>query len=142
MLGKPGIPTLTRTEFSEQSSPALDVTWTAAAANGLTITGYKAQYRIKVDEGETENSWTAYSGTLGATATTLNLPNLTAGSTYEAQVRAIGGVEGPGPWSDSGEGTASSVFFGGTLEMGGSFAWHEAQPLGSGAFFADADGER
>ena len=25
--------------------------------------------------------------------------------------------------------------------MGGSFAWHEAAPLGSGAFFTDADGD-
>ena len=45
--GKPGTPTLTRTEFSEQTAPALDVTWTAADANGATITGYEAQYRKK-----------------------------------------------------------------------------------------------
>ena len=45
----------------------------------LTITGYEAQYRKKVDAGEEANAWTAYTGTLNATATTLNLPNLEAG---------------------------------------------------------------
>ena len=104
--GKPGTPTLTRTEFSEPTAPALDVTWTAAAANGLTITGYEAQYRKKAAEGEEAAEWTAYSGTLGATATTFNLAGLEAGATYEAQVRALSD-EGAGPWSDTGEGTAN-----------------------------------
>ena len=94
--GKPGTPTVTRTEFSEPTAPALDVTWTAAAANGLTITGYEAQYRKKAAEGEEAAEWTAYSGTLGATATTLNLAGLEAGATYEAQVRALSD-EGAGP---------------------------------------------
>ena len=53
-VGKPDVPALSRTEFSEQSNPALDVAWTAPAANGLTITGYEVQYRKKVAEGETE----------------------------------------------------------------------------------------
>ena len=146
--GKPAVPAVTRTEFSEQSNPALDVTWTAPSEAGGTITGYKAQYRKKVAEGEQVNSWIAYTGTLGATATSLNLPNLDAGAIYEVQVRAVTSEEGDGPWSDTGEGTAnrpptaSSVFFGGgTLGMGGSFAWHEAQPPGNGAFFTDADGD-
>ena len=146
--GKPAAPTVTRTEFSQQSSPALDVTWTAPSASGGTITGYKAQYRKKAAAGEDPAAWTAYTGTLGATATTLNLPNLEAGATYEAQVRAVTSEDGDGPWSDTGEGTAnrpptaSSVsFLGGTLGRGGSFAWHEAQPLGSGAFFTDPDND-
>ena len=102
----PSAPTVTRTEFNEQSNPALDVSWTAEA-NGLTISGYEAQYRIKVAEGETENSWTAYSGTLAATDAILNLANLTPGTTYEAQVRAVTTEEGTGPWSDTGEGLAN-----------------------------------
>ena len=145
---KPAAPTVTRTQFSAPTSPALDVTWTAPSAGGLTITGYKAQYRKKAAAGEDPASWTAYSGTLGAAATTFNLASLTAGATYEAQVRAVTSEEGDGPWSDTGEGTAnrapaaSSVSFnGGTLGAGGSFAWHEAPPLGSGAFFTDADGD-
>ncbi len=142
--GKPGTPTVTRTEFSEPTNPALDVTWTAAAANGLTITGYEAQYRKSGSD-----EWTDYTGTLDATATTFNLPNLEAGATYEARVRAVTSEEADGPWSDTGEGTANrapnaidtALFSGGTLGVGGSFAWHEEAPLGSGPFFADADGD-
>ena len=90
-------------------NPALDVMWTAAAAlGGATITGHEAQYRKEVAEGETANEWTAYSGTLSATTTTLNLPNLEAGATYEAQVRGVSSEEGAGPWSDIGEGTANT----------------------------------
>ena len=106
--GKPGKPTVTRTAFSEQSTPALDAAWTAAPANGTTITGYEAQYRKKVADGETPNSWTAYTGTLGASAAALNLPDLEAGATYEVQVRALTSKEGEGPWSDIGEGTANT----------------------------------
>ena len=91
-------------------NPALDVTWTAADANGTTITGYEAQYRVKVADGETENAWTLYKyddpnnpGTkislLSATATSLNLADLEAGATYEVQVRGVSSVEGAGPWS-------------------------------------------
>ncbi len=146
--GKPDAPMVTRTEFSEPTSPALDVTWTAPAAGGLTITGYKAQYRKKAAAGEDPAAWTAYSGTLGAAATTFNLAGVEAGATYEAQVHAVTSQEGDGPWSNTGEGmanrapAASSISFsGGTLGVGGAFAWHEAPPLGSGAFFSDADGD-
>ena len=104
--GKAGTPTVTRTEFSEPTNPALDVTWTAPAANGATITGYGAQYRKKAAEGEEAAEWTAYSGTLSATTTTLTLSNLEAGATYEVQVRALSD-EGDGPWSDTGSGRAN-----------------------------------
>ncbi|MCY3939010.1 MAG: fibronectin type III domain-containing protein, partial [Chloroflexi bacterium] len=102
---KPGTPTVTRTTFSEPSDPALDVTWTAPAG-GVTPTGYEAQYRKKAADGADPAEWTAYSGTLGATATTLNLPDLDAGATYEVQVRAVSDGES-GPWSDIGEGRAN-----------------------------------
>ncbi|MYA20950.1 MAG: hypothetical protein F4Z25_12065, partial [Chloroflexi bacterium] len=100
-------PTVTRTEFSEPTDPALDVTWTAASANGTTITGYEAQYRKQVADGETPKAWTAYSGTLGATATTFNIASLEAGAIYEAQVRAVSSDEGAGPWSGTGSGRAN-----------------------------------
>ena len=121
------------------------MTWTAAAANGLTITGYEAQYRKSGSD-----EWTDYTGTLGATATTFNLPNLEAGATYEARVRAVTSEEADGPWSDTGEsrngqpaaGEGFTDSDGDTLlprrhvhGVGGSFAWHEEAPLGSGAFF-------
>ena len=108
-------PTVTRIQFSEPTDPALDVTWTAAAANGLTITGYEAQYRKKVADGETANAWTLYQyedpnnagsqiSLLSATTTSINLPGLDAGATYQARVRALTTEEGEGPWSDTGEG--------------------------------------
>ena len=115
--GKPGTPSVTRTTFSEESDPALDAAWTAAAANGTTITGYEAQYRVKAAQGETANAWTDYTiddgndgqtKTLSASTRTINLPDLTPGTTYEFQVRALTSLEGEGPWSDIGEGTANT----------------------------------
>ena len=146
--GKPGTPALTRTEFTEQTAPALDVTWTAAAANGFTITGYQAQYRVKVANGETENAWTDYTGTLGATATTFNLAGLDAGATYEAQVRAVTTEESTGPWSDTGEGTAntpptatSAPFQGGTFPVGSTADYRETGAGALGVLFADGEGD-
>ena len=78
---------MTRTTLGKPSNPALDVTWTAPAS-GATPTGYEAQYRKKAADGEDPAQWTAYSGTLGATTTSLNLPDLEAGATYEVQVLA------------------------------------------------------
>ncbi|MYE07093.1 MAG: hypothetical protein F4Y04_07745, partial [Chloroflexi bacterium] len=146
--GKPGTPTLARRQFSEPTNPALDVTWTAAAANGLTITGYEAQYRKKAAEGEEAADWTAYSGTLGATATSLTLSNLEAGATYEVQVRALTSLEGEGPWSDSGTGRANrpptasgKPFNGGTFPVTSIADYYETGPGAVGPLFADADGD-
>ena len=146
--GKPGTPTVTRTEFSEPTAPALDVTWTAAAANGLTITGYEAQYRKQAAEGETPAAWTAYTGTLGATATTFNLADLEEGATYEAQVRAVSSDEGAGPWSDTGSGQAnraptatSAPFLGGTFPVGSIADYNETGTGALGVLFTDADGD-
>ncbi|MDE2903093.1 MAG: fibronectin type III domain-containing protein [Chloroflexota bacterium] len=113
---KPDAPTVTRTRFDEETNPALDVTWTAPAANGATITGYEVQYRKKVADGETPEAWTAYTYTdanenvtsqLPAATLSINLPDLDAGATYEFQVRALTALEGEGPWSDIGEGQAN-----------------------------------
>ncbi len=138
-----GAPTVTRTEFSEPSNPALDVTWTAAAANGLTITGYEAQYRKQVAEGETANAWTAYSGTLSATATTFNLPGLEAGATYEAQVRAVTSEEGVGPWSDTGSGQANRPPTLDVFIVGADTPWggHRLSAAPVASLFGDADGD-
>ena len=106
--GRTGTPTVTRTEFSKPSDPALDVAWTAAPANNTTLTGYQAQYRVKVADGETENAWEDYTyltdpndpatktNTLPVTSTGFNLPDLEPGTTYEAQVRAVSSDEGRG----------------------------------------------
>ena len=106
-------PTLTRTTFSAPSNPALDVTWTAAEANGTTVTGYEVQYRKQVAAGDTPEAWTTYTYTdandvettvLPASTLTVNLAGLEAGATYEAQVRAVSSEEGVGAWSDTGSG--------------------------------------
>ena len=97
----PGAPTVTRTRFAEQSAPALDVTWTAPADNGIAVTGYEAQYR---EEGVT--GWTDYTGSLAAGTTSLNLSDLQLGATYLVQVRATSAVS-PGPWSETGAGRAN-----------------------------------
>ena len=138
---------MTRTQFSEQTAPALDVTWTAPAANGTTITGYEAQYRKKAADGEEAAEWTAYSGTLGPTATTFNLASLEAGATYEAQVRALSD-EGAGPWSDTGEGTAntpptasSAPFNGGSFPVGSIADYRETGQGALGVLFTDADSD-
>ncbi len=154
--GKPDAPTVTRTEFSEPTDPALDITWAAPAANGTTITGYEAQYRIKVADGETENSWTLYTyedpdnagaqiSKLPATTTSINLPGLDAGTTFEAQVRALTSLEGEGPWSDTGEGTANrppawnGVVFVGSDPLKWGTTWIIENSLAD--HFADADGD-
>ena len=71
--GQPGTPTFERTRYESQHAPGLDVSWTAPADNGATITGYAAQYR---QQGATE--WTAYTGELSADTTSLTLENLQA----------------------------------------------------------------
>ena len=145
---KPAAPTVTRTEFSEPTSPALDVTWTAPAAGGQTITGYKAQYRKKAAAGEDPAAWTAYSGALGATATTFRLANLEAGATYEAQVRAVTSEEGESDWSDTGEGTSnrppaatSASFSGGTFPVGTIADYKESGQGAVGVLFSDPDSD-
>ena len=159
--GKPGTPDVRRIRFDEPTAPALYVYWADADANGTTLTGYNVRYR-KDDAVNDANEpvWTDYKYLTdpedSTTETDLLLPSinavelmdLVAGATYEAQVRAVSSEEGKSDWTDTGSGTAnrpptaSSIsFLGGSLGMGGSFAWHEAAPLGSGAFFTDPDGD-
>ena len=144
--GKPDAPTVTRKMSSVQMNPALDVTWTAPDANGTTITGYAAQYRVKVAQGETENAWTAYSGTLGATATSLTLQNLQAGETYEVQVRALSSDEGDGPWSNAGEGRANRLPNTTALSISETTVpWGDTRTfdlaISGSEYFEDADGD-
>ena len=88
--GAPGRPALAPRTSSETGNPGLDASWTAADANGLTLTGYQVRYR---KQGETE--WTPYSGTLPASAASATLPDLDATTTYEAQVRAVANIGAP-----------------------------------------------
>ena len=68
-LGTPTSLSVARTSSSEQMNPALDVSWTAPVTDDETVTGYKAQYRKKAAHGEDPAAWTAYGGTVAATAT-------------------------------------------------------------------------
>ena len=146
--GKPDAPTVTRTEFSEQSNPALDVTWTKPAANGLTISWYKVQYRKQAAAGEQPADWTLHSAALETTSLTLS--DLEAGAVYEFQVRAGTNEEGLGPWSDIGEGRANrpphhAAHHGGTTYY---YLVNNNQPVGElwvgwpiEIYFADPDGD-
>ena len=147
-VGKPDAPTVTRKTSSEPIIPALDVSWPAAPANGTTITGYKAQYRVKADEGEDPNRWTAYTGTLSATKTSLVLSTLPEGVTYEVQVRALTSLEGEGPWSDTGSGRANRrpaltafEFTGVEIAAGSSIEYRETGQPSAALFFTDVDGD-
>ena len=142
----PNAPTVTRTKFTEQSAPALDVTWSDDPGGGGTVTGYKAQYRVKVAEGETENAWTE-TNTLPATATTLNLPDLDPSSTYQVQIQALT-TGTPSPWSASGEGRTNSTptatstpFNGGTFPVGSITDYNETGTGALGVFFQDEDSD-
>ena len=108
-------PTVTRTRFEEETAPALDVTWTAADANGLTITGYEAQYRKKGDAG-----WTLYKyddpnnpGTEISLLSADTASDQPAGPGSRRHLRGAGagrnhrGLD-EGPWSDTGQGRANT----------------------------------
>ena len=146
---KASISTITRTKFSEPTDPALDVTWVAPTQPLWPVTGYKVQYRKQVAAGETELAWTAYSGALSATDTTVNLPGLEAGATYEVQVRAYGSDGNEGPWSATGTGTTntppvatSASFSGGTFPVGTIADYKETGQGAVGVLFSDADSDK
>ena len=137
---KPGTPLVTRTKSSVKMNPALDVRWTAPTNAGDAVTGYKAQYRK-----QGAANWTAYTGTLSATTTSLNLAGLEAGATYEVQVLAVRGTT-DGPWSDTGSGKANSAptrtLTGRTQGQQVDVPWggtDDIHPIGK--YFADADGD-
>ena len=155
---KPATPSVTRTLSSVPMNPALDVTWTAATANGgATITGHNVQYRKKAGQSEQPAAWTDYTTSDGNGGTTTLLPtattsvtlsNLEAGATYEVQVRGVSTEDGAGLWSDIGEGTAnrapaatSAAFNGGTFPIGTVATYAETGQGALGPFFADADGD-
>ena len=82
-----------------ESPTSLLVDWTEPSNNGLLITGYKVRYR---DHGAP--SWTDHVHDGTGTETTLS--NLTAGGSYQVQVRGVN-AEGNGPWSQPGTRDAS-----------------------------------
>ncbi len=88
------------TVSANSATPAtkLDVSWTAPTTTQMSgkpaVDDYDVQYRLAGD-----SDWTSHS--FSGTGTSTTLSGLTAGKSYEVQVRA-GNVEGDGEWSDSG----------------------------------------
>ena len=94
----PGAPTVTATSASTTS---LDVTWTAPANPGKpAISGYDLRYRAGIT-----GSWT--DGPQNRTGASASIASLTAGTSYQVQVRATN-AEGDGPWSASGTGSTGT----------------------------------
>ena len=85
----PAAPTLV------SGNASLEVSWSAPAANGSSITDYDVQYSS--DSGST---WTEWDASTTSTATTATVTGLTNNTAYQVQVRAVNSV-GDGPWSAS-----------------------------------------
>ena len=102
--GRPAAPSVGATANSDTS---LDVSWTAPGLNGgPAITGYNLQYR----QGTT-GSFT--NGPQNVSGTSAMITGLTAGTSYQVQVRALNG-ETPSDWSPAGTGSSST--FGGPTD--------------------------
>ena len=96
--GRPAAPSVGATANSDTS---LDVSWTAPGLNGgPAITGYNLQYR----QGTT-GSFT--NGPQNVSGTSAMISGLTAGTSYQVQVRALNG-ETPSDWSPAGTGSTST----------------------------------
>ena len=96
---KPGRPSAPR--VSAASATSLRVSWTAPASACGAITDYDVRYKLSSSSGWTNH---AFAGTGTATTT---IARLTAGATYNVQVRAGNGA-GEGAWSPSGSGTPNA----------------------------------
>ena len=106
---KPAAPAVTRTqfplaEFPQGANPALDATWSAPTTAGLTVESYLVRYR---KDGETD--WTTYTyatpwgdltSRVPGDTTSVNLPDVGPGATYEVQVRISASNNGASPWSE------------------------------------------
>ena len=96
--GRPAAPSVGATANSDTS---LDVSWAAPGLNGgPAITGYNLRYR----QG-TSGSFT--NGPQNVSGTSAMISGLTAGTSYQVQVRALNG-ETPSDWSPAGTGSTST----------------------------------
>ena len=88
----PAVPTLS--EPARDPETSLEVAWSPPEMIGKPqITAYAVRYRVSGTPG-----WTSAAHRGAGTTTTLT--GLTAGTTYEVQVRAAN-ADGPSPWSDA-----------------------------------------
>ena len=93
---KPAAPTVTG---ADATLTELSVSWLAPTNTGPAITDYDVQYREGTTGAFTDANFTG-------TATNTTLTGLTAGTSYQVQVRAKN-AEGTGAWSTSGSGTTA-----------------------------------
>ena len=93
--GAPGNPSATAA-----SATSMQLSWTAAAANGSAITDYQYQYRES-----DASSWSGWTGVGAVTSTTVS--GLDSDSSYDFEVRAVNG-EGPGPLASANGRTAAA----------------------------------
>ena len=95
---QPATPAAPSVGATANSHTSLDVSWTAPGLNGgPAITGYDLQYR----QG-TSGSFT--NGPQNVSGTSAAITGLTAGTSYQVQVRALNG-ETPSDWSSAGTGS-------------------------------------
>ena len=99
---KPAKPAAPMVQATSGSTTSLDVSWTEPGLNGgPALTSYEVQYR----EGTT-GAYTAH--THSGTGTSATIPNLTAGTSHQVQVRALNG-ETPSDWSEPGTGSTNNA---------------------------------
>ena len=96
--GKPDAPTVAA---KTDTHAALTVTWTAPTNTGPAIDSYDVEYR-KHDVTE----WSAVTGPIDGTTTTIDITGLLPDTEYFARVQATND-EGTSAWSDEGSGTTS-----------------------------------
>ena len=101
--GKPGRPVLLAS-----GDTALVTSWAAPSDGGSIITSYRLQWR--------EQGQTGWPNTVNQLGTFYTIAGLSAGTTYEARVRATNAI-GNGPWSDIGSGTTGVIVTGSRLRL-------------------------
>ena len=96
----PGTPVAPSVSGTSGSNTSLTVNWSAPTNTGPDIDNYDLQYR----QG-TSGNFT--NGPQNVNALTADIPNLSANTSYQVQVRATNN-EGNSPWSPPGTGSTSS----------------------------------
>ena len=103
----PSAPAAPNVSATSGSTTSVDVRWTAPTNTGKpAIASYDLRYCAgTATDCDTDSDFTA--GPQDQTGTTASITGLTAGTTYQVQVRATND-EGDGPWSASGSGSTGT----------------------------------
>ena len=90
-----------------RDNEALDVSWSVPSEAGSEVTSYEVRYREMRQESEPVDLWKTHSSTVNGTSWTID--RLRNGTAYEVEVRAHRRGVGSGPWSETAQGTPSTV---------------------------------